>query len=115
MKSILSMIAIALIAGITTWWLPWWMVCVSAFTIAVVMKHGPRAAFSYGFLGIALLWFTVALYRDIPNEHILSGRMATVFGLPNGHLFITVVTVFGGLLGGLSGWCGGLMNKAFRK
>jgi hypothetical protein len=41
--------------------------------------------------------------------------MAGLLGLPNSAMFILVNVLLGGLIGGLSGWSGAVLNKAFRK
>lgn len=115
MRKLITILIIALLAGIATWFLPWWMIAVVCFLIAVVMQLTPKKGFGAGFWGIALLWLAVILFRDIPNDHILSARMAKVFSLPHYSLFILVTLLIGGLVGGLAGWAGGWMNKAFRK
>jgi hypothetical protein len=104
----------ALLAGIGTWFLPWWMIAVIPFLVAVVAQLSSRRGFKIGFWSIVLLWLVVILLRDIPNDHILSARMAKLFSLPHYSLFIIVSLLIGGIIGGLAGWAGGAMNKAFR-
>lgn len=115
MRSLITILFIALLSGITTFFLPWWMVAVCTFLVVVTMRQGPGQGFRAGFAGIALLWLIVILCRDLPNEHILSTRMAKVFGMPNSGLFILINILLGGLVGGLAGWSGGVMFKYFRK
>lgn len=115
MRNLKPILVIALVAGIITWFMPWWMIAVSAFVVSVNHKLKPKDGFISGFFGIAFMWLAVSLWRDIPNEHILSNRMAGLLGLPNGWLFMLVTIIIGGLVGALAGWSGGMMNKAFRK
>lgn len=114
MRNLKPILIIVLTAGIATWFMPWWMIAVFTFVVAVTHQLKPKDGFISGFIGIALMWLAMALYRDIPNEHILSGRLAKMFGLPNYFLFIIITMILGGLVGGLAGWSGGLMNRAFR-
>lgn len=115
MRNLKSILIIAICAGITTWFLPWSMIAVCSYVVAITHKLAPRAGFTSGFLGIALAWLVIALWRDLPNQHILSNRMAALLGMPNGWLFMLLTIVLGGLVGGLSGWSGAMMSKAFRK
>jgi hypothetical protein len=115
MQLLKYIIIIAICAGIITWLMPWYMAAAVAFVATVNAKITPGKAFLAGFGGVGLTWLVVALYRDIPNEHILSGRMAKVLGLPNGFFFLLITIVLGAIVGGMAGWSGGVMNKAFRK
>lgn len=92
-----------------------WMAVVLPSTMMIAMQIPGRRAFGAGFLGIALLWLVLILIKDVPNHHILSSRMAGLLGLPNSAMFILVNVLLGGLIGGLSGWSGASLNKAFRK
>ena len=71
----------------------------------------PGKAFLAGFMGIGLSWMTVFLWRDIPNQHILSERMGNLFGLPSHVLFLLVTVVIGALLGGLGSWSTALLRR----
>ncbi len=115
MRNLKPILIIAITAGIATWFMPWWMIAVCAFVVSVNFNLKPNDGFISGFLGIALMWLVMALYRDIPNEHILSDKMAKILNLPNFALFILVTIILGGIVGGLAGWSAGWMNKAFRK
>ncbi len=103
-----------LFSALSTWFFPWWSMPLVTFLVALIMQQKPGKSFLIGFVSIALLWLIVMLWRDIPNEHILSDRMAKVFGLPNFSLLMVVNVFLGGLIGGLAAWCAGLMNRAFR-
>ncbi|WP_276134594.1 hypothetical protein [Polluticoccus soli] len=115
MRNLIYPLIIALLAGIATWFLPWWMIAVIPFVLAIAWQLRPVNAFLLSAAGICLLWLVVILVRDIPNDHILSSRMAKLFSLPGAFLFIVVNLVVGGLVAGLAGWAGALMNRAFRR
>jgi len=103
MRLVISIILTACIAGIAEWYAPWWAAALVAGIVGLY-QHSTAKAFLVGFCGIALLWLCVALWRDIPNEHLLSGRMSQLFKLPSGIWFILVTTILGGIVGGLSAW-----------
>lgn len=111
MKFLLSVILIAALSAIAAFFLPWWSVAVVAFLVALVT--GGRG-FLTGFVGVGLCWLLVALFRDIPNEHILSDRMAVLFHLPNHILFVAVTALVGGLIGGLAAWAGASLKPQKR-
>ncbi len=110
-----AILIIAITSGILAMLVTWWIAAAVAFVVAIHMQLKAGKGFVAGFFGIALMWLAMVLVKDIPNQHILSARMAGLLGLPNYGLFILVTIVLGGLTGGLFGWSGAHMNSAFRK
>lgn len=115
MRNLKPILITAFCAGILSWFVGWWLVAVVAYVVAIAHKLKPSDGFLSGFFGVGLLWLVTVLWRDIPNEHILANRMAGLLGLSKGWLFMLLTVVLGGLVGGLSGWSGAMMSKAFRK
>lgn len=111
MRFLLSILLIAILAAAAEYFLPWWTIAVVALIVALRVGYRPGKAFLMGFSGIALFWLIAILLRDIPNHHILSGRMATLFNLPGYAWFAVVTIVVGGLVGGLAALAGSLMAK----
>ena len=111
MRLLLFIISIALLSAVAEYFLPWWMIAVIPFCISLAMNRRAGVSFLAGFIGIASFWLLAVLFKDIPNEHILSRRMAIVFKLPNYGILILVVTLIGGVIGGLSAAAGALMRE----
>lgn len=107
--AILSTAILALIGGTFA---PWWIIAVAAFLVALFAGLRPSRSFIAGFAGIGIYWLLAALYHDLPNEHILSTRMAGLFHLPGSWAFMTVSVFIGALAGGLSAWAGALLKPA---
>lgn len=114
MRFLLATISIAVLSGIAELFLPWWIISVVAFVIAFLFRFRPGKSFLAGFCGIAIFWLTAALFCDIPNEHILSHRMAELFHLPGYLLFMLVTAVVGGLVGGMAAMAGSLTSGRSR-
>ncbi|MEO6830900.1 MAG: hypothetical protein ABI378_01615 [Chitinophagaceae bacterium] len=110
MRFVLSILLLALVAGFAEWFAPWWTAAIVAFIIGLYQPTTGKA-FLAGFCGIALLWLGFALWRDIPNEHILSTRMALLFKLPSFGLYLSVTAILGGLIGGLAAWSGAQLKR----
>ena len=110
MRFIINIFITGLLAALATWYLPWWMIAVVAFTVALLLPQKNAKAFWSGFLGIFLLWIFVSSLRDMSNEHILSTRMARLFHLPAYGLFLLVGAAVGGLVGGLAAWAGAALR-----
>jgi hypothetical protein len=114
MRFIISILLIAILAAVATYFFAWWSVAIVCFIITLIAGLKPGKAFLAGFFGIGVFWLIAAVGHDIPNEHILSQRMAVLFKLPHYSLFILVTVLIGALVGGLAGWSGGLARKGFK-
>jgi hypothetical protein len=115
MKFAGNVILIALFSYLATTYMPWWMIAVVSFVIGFVIQLSSGRAFLSGFAGVALCFLILILLADSANEHILSTRMAKLFGLPNYSLFIAVNVFLGGLVGGLAAWSGAALRAGFIK
>lgn len=93
----------------------WWSLTLIAFIAAYLLGKSNRHAFFSGFCAIGVLWVLLALFRSLPNDHVLAARMAKVFGLPHWTLVLLVSTLIGALLGGFSAWSGYLVRRAVTK
>ncbi|MFX6506452.1 hypothetical protein ABTG29_18515, partial [Acinetobacter baumannii] len=62
------------------------------------IKQKSLNAFLAGFLGVAILWIILAALKDIPNEHLLSTKVASLLPLGGSWIVLLLVT---GLVGGL--------------
>jgi hypothetical protein len=113
MKIIGIILSTGVLSALATFFLPWWLIAVVAFLVALLSGLRPGKAFLAGFAGIALFWFVASLLRDIPNDHILSQRMAVLFfKKPSYFGFIGLSVFLGGLVGGMAGWTGALARRA---
>lgn len=112
MRFLFTIILIAIVAGIAECFGPWWVAALVAGLSCYFAGMRSGKAFWAGFFGIALLWLSVALWRDIPNGHLLSQKMALLlFHQPTPALYLTVTALIGGLIGGLSAWAGAQLRK----
>lgn len=115
MKFAASTITIAVLSALATWMMPWWLIAVVAFAVSFTFQLSAGRAFLSGFLGIALFWLVAIVLIDTANEHILSVRMAKLFGLPNYWIFIIINLLVGGLVGGVAAWSGAVMRNTFMR
>lgn len=111
MRFISTILLTTILAAISASFLPWWIIAVAAFVVALLLPQKMGKAFLSGFLGIFLFWLCCSLYADIANQHILSGRMAQLFHLPGYGLFLIVAAVVGGLIGGFAAWGGAALRQ----
>ncbi|MEI8280328.1 MAG: hypothetical protein WCG87_11235 [Bacteroidota bacterium] len=114
MRFLISILSIAIVSGIAAYMTNiWWCIAVVAFITTLISGLAPGKGFLAGFCGVLLLWGIWALLLDLLNQHILSQRMAALFHLPNYALFIVVIALIGGLIGGFAGWSGSLLRSSF--
>lgn len=111
MRLLLTALTIAAIAFLAEWFAPWWTAILVAAIAGYFSGLRPGRAFLAGFLGLGILWMTVFLWRDIPNDHILSERMGKLFSLPSYLFYLIVTVVVGALLGGLGSWSTALLRR----
>lgn len=91
--------------------LPWWVVIIISFVTCGLIGKTGRIAFWSPFFAILLLWIGFALFKSIPNQNILAGRVAEMFAVK----YWMVVLILTGLLGGLASAISGLCGYHFRK
>jgi hypothetical protein len=96
------------------YFLPWWVVAIAAFLAAFFIGKTSGQSFWSGFTAVFIVWTVLALFKSIPNDHILAKRVATMFTLPNWILLLFVTALIGGLVGGMSAWSGVLLKKAIK-
>lgn len=90
---------------------PWWSIAIAAFIISLIISTKGFSSFLAGFLGIAMLWFFMALIIDINTKSILTDRIAAIFSLPNSISMVFATAFVGGLVGGLSALTGSTLRS----
>lgn len=97
---LLSTILTATLAGLLQLFLPWWIIAVVAFAVAIAIKQSSGMAFLSGFTGVFLLWVIYAFTLSSANDNILASRVAELLK-PLTHGIIAVLYVLTGIIGGL--------------
>lgn len=107
---------IILIASVVAYFIgPWWMIAIIAFVAAFFWGKRPSGAFAAGLFAAALAWGVTALFRSIPNHHMLAGKVAGMLALPYWYLLLLIVMLIAGLVGGLAALTGRYFRQAFFK
>jgi len=105
-------IVIIILSYLLQMFLPWWIVVVISFaTCGIIGKTGKIALWS-PFFAILLLWTGMALFKSMPNNHILAGRVAQMFGVQAWWLILVLTSLLGGFVSAISGYCGYHFRKA---
>ena len=103
MKLLVAIILTALLSFVCGLYFPWWSIAIAAVVSVLLIPLPSGRAFLAGFFGVFLLWFLLALWIDVKNQHILSRKIAQIFPLGGSSIAIVLVTAFiGALVGGLA-------------
>ncbi|MGB3181857.1 MAG: hypothetical protein WBB45_10735 [Cyclobacteriaceae bacterium] len=113
MRFLIKILLIALLSYLSYILLPWWAGAVCSFLVCLVIHTRGFISFLSGFLGVGLLWFTVAWIVHSDTDGILSTRVATIFTLDSPFLLVVISSLLGGLSGGLGGLSGHMFRKLF--
>jgi hypothetical protein len=105
-------IVVLLISFLAQTFLPWWTVIVISFATCGIIGKTGKISFWQPFLAIVVLWTCMALYKSFPNNHLLAGRVAVMFGVKVWPAILTITALIGGLAAGISGVCGYHFRKA---
>ncbi|NCI47103.1 hypothetical protein [Sediminibacterium soli] len=114
MKFFISIILTAFLAYVLGLYtnIPWWCFVFSSFLVAAAIPQRAGYAFLSGFAGLFLLWVLLAALKDVPNEHILSTRVAQVLPLGGSYLLLMLVTgLVAGLVSGFAAMTGSFTRK----
>jgi hypothetical protein len=100
-KLIVSILLTALLSFVCGLFLPWWGFALAAFVVALLIPQRPLFAFFSGFIALLLLWGGLAVAIDLPNQSILSAKVAAILPLGGSTYLLIFVTGFvGALVGG---------------
>ncbi|MEO7174251.1 MAG: hypothetical protein ABIV51_00485 [Saprospiraceae bacterium] len=111
----ISVILIALLAGLVSPFGPWWIFSLLCIVGGFIAWPKGIKRFWLGFLAIFILWFLVALVLDIGNKSNLSSKIGQLFGgLPSIALLL-VSALIGGIVGGLSTMFGSYIKDLMKQ
>lgn len=103
MKAFVIFLIIAALSYIAALYYPWWSLAVVAFAVTLVVPQKPFAAFVTAFAAIFILWFSMAFFIDLSNDHILGKRIAVLFlHTPAPLLMAVICGVVGGVVAGFA-------------
>jgi len=108
----LIILILSLIAGFIT---PWWAAAIIAFVAALYAGKKPGQAFLSGFFAVFIVWVVLALFKSVPNNHVLASRVAVLFHLPGWSILLIMTAIIGGLVGGMCAMSGVFVKRLFEK
>ena len=111
MKLTVSIILTALLAFISGLFLPWWCMAITSLLVALLIHQRGGRAFLAGFLGVFILWASLAWWIDMKNNGVLSKKIAQVLPLGGSSLLLILLTgIIGGLVAGMAAMTGSYLR-----
>jgi hypothetical protein len=91
---------------------PWWVIVLISFVTCGFLGKTAKISLWSPFLAIFLLWTGMALFKSIPNEHVLASRVGEMLMVKSWMLILFLTAVMGGFVAAISGFCGYHFRKA---
>jgi hypothetical protein len=116
MKFFISILLIALLSFAASLFLPWWVIAIAGFVVALFIPQKTGLAFLSGFIALFILWAGLSFYISNANDNLLAHKMSMLFiKIDNPFLLFIVTGVIGGLVAGLGSLSGRLFKKMLVK
>ena len=94
---------------------PWWIVLIFPFSIGIIFNENYISHFLSGLVGIGVAWLYLLLSIDIQTKSIISSKIISILNIDSVNFLIIVISLFGGMLGGLSEICGRSLRDLISK
>ncbi len=107
MKFIRQFVVTIIVCYVVQSFLPWWTLALGSFMIGYLFHNKGYLSFLAGFCAVAVLWLSLVLAIDAPEDHVFIGKINQLFPL-NVYVLTTLV---GGLVGGFAALTGALSRK----
>lgn len=112
MKTIVSIVLIALSAFVLGIYMPWWSLAIAAFVTALFIDLKPGWAFLAGFSALFLLWGIMASVISSANQQIFAHKISKlILSTDTPALLIFVTALLGALVAGFAALSGSLLRK----
>ncbi len=111
MIRIAAFVIISLLALIAGLYFHWMATFLAVFLGTYILKPTISTGILMGFLSLLLIWFSMATFLDVKNDHLLSQQIGQVFGGISGMILALLTGLIGGIGGALSGWLGASIRK----
>lgn len=111
MTRIITFVIISVLALIAGVYFHWMATFLAVFLGICIVRPPISTGIWMGFLSLLIIWFSLATFLDVRNDHLLSQQVGQVFGGVSGLLLAIMTGIIGGIGGALSGWLGASLRK----
>lgn len=77
-------------------------ICTVTFIISLAVRFSTGWRSFYGLLIVFVTWMLLYLMKDIPNDQVMSSKMANLFNFKNAYSLFIVISLIMGIVGGLA-------------
>ena len=106
---------ILIVSLLLQFFLPWWIIVIVSFLTCAILGKTAKIALWASFFAILILWTGMALFKSIPNDHLLAKRVAEMLGVNSWPLVLLISAMLGAFVAAVSGFCGYHFRKAVIK
>lgn len=98
MKAFIVFLIIGILSYLAGLYYPWWSLAIVAFAVTLIIPQKPVGAFFTAFVSLFILWFALAFFKDLANDHILGNRISELFLHSKSSVVLAVIT---GMIGAI--------------
>ena len=114
MRTLLGIIAIALLAYFAPFVGPWYLIAIAGLIGGMIIRK-PTLAFLLAFLVVAILWYVQLHITVSASSSDLPDRMGKLIGAGNGGALMVVTANIGGLVAGFAAAAGATLTRRKKK
>lgn len=111
MTRIVTFIMISVLALVAGVYFHWMATFLAVFLGTYVVRTSISTGIVTGFTSLLIIWFSLATFLDVRNDHLLSEQVGQLFGGLSSLLLAAITGLIGGIGGALSGWLGASLRK----
>lgn len=112
MKFIISILLIATLSFVAGMFLPWWVIAIIGFGVAILIKQQAAVSFLAGFTALFLLWGGLSFYISNANNNLFAHKISMlVLQIDNPVYIILVTALIGALVAGLGSLTGSFVHS----
>lgn len=112
MKFLISILLTALLSIAACLYLPWWVIAVVAFIVAIAVPQKPMLAFTAGFIALFAGWGLLSWYISSNNNHLLAHKISLLIIKTDSPFLLILITAFiGALVAGFGALSGSFLRK----
>lgn len=111
MKFFISLLLVAALSFAASLFLPWWVIAIVGFVVALAIPQGAGRAFFSGFLGVFILWVGLCFWISAANEYLFAHKISLlILKVDNPAVLMIVTGLIGGLVAGFGSLSGSLLR-----